>query len=1183
MRQFWAILAPHWRMGLWAMLATVGVTAAELAIPLITGNIVDLAVGRESARVFAGLGPVGSATLILVLMAVFRWACQFLRRYTAGRLSFDVQHGLRLRLLDTLLGLDGPAQDKIRTGQVVSRSISDVQSIQGLVAMLPLAAGNVLLLAITLVLMVSLSWPLALASLIWLPAIAWLARHSKRPIMRATNAAQQQAADLATHVEQTIVGIHVVQGFAQQPREVDAVARAAVLLYRARLAAARVLARFQPLLEQLPQAALVATIVVGGWMATQGLVSIGVFVAFSMYVSRLTGAVRMIGNLTVRLHSGLASVHRVCEITDLRPELPVGTRAVPEGPLELSFAGVHFGDALRGFSLTIPAGKCVVAVGPPAGGKTMAVQLAARFYDPDAGAVRLNGIDLRELDRTQLRNAMAVVFDEAFLFEASVRENLTLGAAVSDAELWRVLHIAQAAEFVRELSDGLDAPIGERGVTLSGGQRQRLALARALLRRPRLLILDDATSAIDAATESRIFAALEQEFANTTVFAITHKHSMVHLADSVAVVDSGRVTAFATPAEEAWQLPEFRAVMDAAGAPADSAPADAALGGSGLDASLPAPEVLPEGPMPASVTVPVPFSLLPFVRQVRAGIIGIIVLLLAGVGADLAFPSLVRYAVDQGVGDGDRRALVIVAIGGGVLVVGAWLVGFLRTKLAAQVGERLLYALRVKTYKHVLDLDLAYFERTRTGSILTRMTTDIDTLSNFLQNALAQSIVAAATLVGVAVILLVTSPTLALVALAAIPLVVLATVVFRRITARLYTQAREELSAMNAEFHEAISGLRTVQMHGSEPQTLEHFERSCEKYRRTRIRSQIAVAIYFPGAQAIGQLSRAAVIGVGATLVLRGDISAGVLIAFVLYMSLLFDPIQELSQIFDAYQQAKVGLRRIAELLSEQPQVGSSGEVAASISENGEEQAVQRAMRGELRLEHVSFSYGGAPVLRNLNVTLRPGTTVALVGHTGAGKTTVMKLLARFYDPTEGCIRASGTDLRNIRLPLWRSGLGIVPQEPHLFAGTIAENIAYGRPHAEPAEIISAARRVGALESIAEIEGNFQYRIGEHGRGLSAGQRQLIALARAELVEPQLLLLDEATATLDPATERAVLEAAHRVTTPRTSVVVAHRLATAAQADRILVLQRGYIIEDGTHAELLANEGSYASMWRAHQ
>lgn len=1183
MRQFWAILAPHWRMGLWAMLATVGVTAAELAIPLITGNIVDLAVGRESARAFAGLGPVGSATLILVLMAVFRWACQFLRRYTAGRLSFDVQHGLRLRLLDTLLGLDGPAQDRIRTGQVVSRSISDVQSIQGMVAMLPLAAGNVLLLVITLVLMVSLSWPLALASLIWLPAIAWLARHSKRPIMRATNAAQQQAADLATHVEQTIVGIHVVQGFAQQPREVNAVARAAVLLYRARLVAARVLARFQPLLEQLPQAALVATIVVGGWMATQGLVSIGVFVAFSMYVSRLTGAVRMIGNLTVRLHSGLASVHRVCEITDLRPELPVGTRAVPEGQLELSFAGVHFGDALRGFSLTIPAGKCVVAVGPPAGGKTMAVQLAARFYDPDAGTVRLNGIDLRELDRTQLRNAMAVVFDEAFLFEASVRENLTLGAAVSDGELWRVLHIAQAAEFVRELPDELDAPIGERGVTLSGGQRQRLALARALLRRPRLLILDDATSAIDAATESRIFAALEQEFANTTVFAITHKHSMVHLADSVAVVDSGRVTALATPAEDAWQLPEFRAVMDAGAPPAPVAADAAEPGGSGLDASLPAAEALPEGPLPASVTVPVPFSLLPFVRQMRAGIIGIIALLLAGVGADLAFPSLVRYAVDQGVGNGDQRALVIVAIGGGVLVVGAWLVGFLRTKLAAQVGERLLYALRVKTHKHVLNLDLAYFERTRTGSILTRMTTDIDTLSNFLQNALAQSIVAAATLVGVAVMLLVTSPTLALVALAAIPLVVLATVVFRRITAQLYTQAREELSAMNAEFHEAISGLQTMQMHGAEPQTLKHFERSCEKYRRTRIRSQIAVAIYFPGAQAIGQLSRAAVIGVGATLVLRGDISAGVLIAFVLYMSLLFDPIQELSQIFDAYQQAKVGLRRIAELLSEQPQVSSSGEVAASISENEEKQAVRRAMRGELRLEHVSFSYGGAPVLRNLNVTLRPGTTVALVGHTGAGKTTVMKLLARFYDPTEGCIRASGTDLRSIRLPLWRSGLGIVPQEPHLFAGTIAENIAYGRPHAEPAEIISAARRVGALESIAEIEGNFQYRIGEHGRGLSAGQRQLIALARAELVEPQLLLLDEATATLDPATERAVLEAAHRVTTPRTSVVVAHRLATAAQADRILVLQHGYIIEDGTHAELLANEGSYASMWRAHQ
>lgn len=1166
-------------MGVWAMVATVGVTIAELFIPLLTGSIVDVAVGRHAPQLFPQLGPVGSATAILVVVALARWGFQFLRRYTAGRLSFDVHYALRVRLLSTLLGVDGPTQDRIRTGEVVSRSISDAQSIQGLIAMLPLMVGNLLQLVVMVGMMLALSWPLALASLVWLPLIAWLARRSKRPVMQATNAAQQEAANLTTHIEQTVVGIPVVQGFAQEPREAETVERGAIRLYHARLLAARVTARFQPLLEQLPQAALVCTIVAGGWMAAHGLVSIGTFVAFSMYVSRLTGVVRMLGNITVRFHSGMASVHRVAEITELTHDLPEGSRNVPDGPLSISFHGVEFSSALAGLDLTVAPGDTVVAVGPPAGGKTMAVHMAARCYDPDAGEVRINGIPLPELDRTQVRNAMAVVFDEVFLFEGSVRENLGFGQDFTDEEMWRVLRVAQVADVVAALPGGLDAKVGQRGVTLSGGQRQRLALARALLRAPRILILDDATSAIDASTEARIFDELKSEFANMTVFAITHKPSMVRLADQVVVIDAGRVTAMADQAD-AWELPEFRAVMGL-----DTARAKVAIATAELDASLP-PAPAPAGPPPPPVQIPTPFAVGPMLRQVKVGIVGMVALLLAGVGADLAFPTLVRYAVDQGIRAGDAQALQLVAVGGAALVCATWLIGVVRIQYAARVGERLLYALRVTSYRHMLGLDLAYFERSRTGSILTRMTTDIDTLSHFLQTALAQAIVASATLFGVAIMLLVTSPTLAAVALSAIPIVVVATWVFRRYTTPLYTQAREELSTVNAEFHEAISGLRTIQMHSAELTILEQFKQSCARYRETRNRSQTAVAIYFPGAQAIGQLSRAAVIGVGASLVLGGELSPGVLIAFVLYLSLLFEPIQELSQIFDSYQQAKVGLRRIGDLLSEQPQVrsahaGSDSEIGASA-----ETAMTGDVRGPIELDHVAFNYGAADadsVLHDLNLTIAPGSTVALVGHTGAGKTTVLKLLARFYDPTRGHVRVSGADLRELPLPLWRSGLGIVPQEPHLFAGTIAENIAYGRPDADPGAIIDAARRVGALETIAAIEENFQHRIGEHGRGLSAGQRQLVALARAELVQPHLLLLDEATATLDPATERTVLAAARRVTTPRTSVVVAHRLATAAQADRILVLQRGYIIEDGTHAELLANEGSYAGMWRAHE
>lgn len=468
---------------------------------------------------------------------------------------------------------------------------------------------------------------------------------------------------------------------------------------------------------------------------------------------------------------------------------------------------------------------------------------------------------------------------------------------------------------------------------------------------------------------------------------------------------------------------------------------------------------------------------------------------------------------------------------------------------------------------------MSYYESTMSGRILTRMTTDIDNLSAFLQTGLAQAVVSLGTLVGIIAMLLYTDAGLALVAFAAIPIILVATLIFRRISSRLYSQAREQVSQVNATFAEALGGLRTAQMHQMTEPTLQRLRTESEHYRRLRVRAQVAVSVYFPGIGAVSELAQAAVLGVGATLVAGGDISAGVLIAFVMYLSQLFGPLQQLGQIFDSYQQAVVGLRRIRDLLAEETTVPDTGTRAGA----------REAAGGAISLSEVSFSYTPeSPVVtEDLNVVLEPGTTVALVGPTGAGKSTVVKLLSRLYDPAAGEVRAAGTDIRNFPLKDWRSAAGVVPQEPHLFPGTVAQNIAYGRPDASREEIAAAVTRVGALATLAKLSGGLNHRIGERGRGLSSGQRQLVALARAELVEPRLLLLDEATATLDPATETAVLNASARVTEGRTAVIVAHRLATAARADRILVIDHGRIIEDGSHPALLANHKTYAAMWNA--
>lgn len=560
---------------------------------------------------------------------------------------------------------------------------------------------------------------------------------------------------------------------------------------------------------------------------------------------------------------------------------------------------------------------------------------------------------------------------------------------------------------------------------------------------------------------------------------------------------------------------------------------------------------------------------------VRWLIIGVIALLVVGVLTSLAFPTLMRWAVDHGVAAGDMGALWRIAAGGLGVVAVSWAAAVMLVVLTSRTGERLLYGLRLRSYAHLQRLSMNYYESNLSGRIMTRMTTDIDTLSSFLQTGLAQAIVSVGTLAGIIAMLAWTDAGLSLVAVAAIPLIVAVTLVFRRISSRLYTRAREQISAVNASFQENINGLRTAQMHGRTPLALAEFEAESNRYRRLRTNAQTAVAIYFPGVNAISQIATALVLGVGATRVAQGDLTAGVLVAFVMYLSQLYGPIQQLGQIFDSWQQATVGFRRITELLAERP----------SVPDTGTRPGAQDASRGPLALRDVDFAYSpdGQLVAEDLDVTIEPGTTVALVGPTGAGKSTVVKLLARFYDPVRGEVTASGTDIREFPLADWRRTVAQVPQEAHLFIGTVAENIAYGRPSATEQEVEEAVRRIGALDIIAGIPGGFRHPIGERGRGLSSGQRQLIALARAELLEPDVMLLDEATATLDPATEAAVLDASDRVTRGRTSVVVAHRLATAARADRILVVDKGRIIEDGSHNHLLDREGVYAGLWRAHR
>ncbi len=1251
-RRLWAYCWVHRRVTLLSALAAlVGVGLGALT-PLLTRVAVDDATaGRTSSLPWV--------IAALVTLALVRFGSSFLRRWAGGRLSLDVQHDLRQDVFAALSRLDGAAQDALRTGQVVSRASSDLQMVQGLLAILPLSAGHVVLFIASFVIMVTLSPLLTLTALITIPAVFLLTRATKTTLFPATWAAQQSAAEVAEIVEEDVTGVRVVKGFGQEDREVGRLRAAAAKLYSDRMRAVRLTAKLTPGLAAMTSLGQVAVLALGGYLALHHTISVGTFLAFTLYLAQLVAPTRTLSFMLILAQQARASVERVMEIIDSKaaitdPPLPT---SVPDGPLDVILSHVRFGytadqPVLADFTLRVASGSTVALVGASGSGKSTVSLLLPRFYDGQAGRISVGGVDIRQLRLVDLRRTVGVVFEEAFLFSDTIAANIAYGRPdATSADIRAAARAAEADEFISALPAGYDTVIGERGLTLSGGQRQRLALARAMITDPRVLVLDDATSAVDPATEAAIHSTLHRLTADRTTILIAHRRSTLALADTVAMVVDGRVIAAGTHAEMLTSCPPYRELLggdtddlDEAGGvtapdpglagrtsdgitPAlwptvDAGPVDrslrvaaerAAAGGGGgggggggpmggMFGSLPAtPDLLARvaklppatDPPPAESSyaraIPDPepilstgasknpatqgFSLRRTLHPVRRLLILAVVLITVDAVAALALPVLIKQGIDHGVTKGAIGVVWTASLIALSVVAADYLIQRWQLIVTGRVGESVLFGLRIREFRHLQRLGLDFYEREMAGKIMTRMTTDVDALSAFLQTGLVTSVVSLATFAGIAVILVFLNPGLALLAFTALPPLAVATVLFRRYSSKAYTEAREKVGIVNADLQENVSGMRVTQALGRESTNAAGFAARSEDYRRSRMRAQTAISIYFPFVALLSELIAALVLGVGADRVASGAVSAGTLLAFVLYLDSFFAPIQQLSQIFDGYQQASVGMTRIGELL----------DTATSTPDAARPIPAPR-LSGQVAAQGVGFRYstaqdGAAAALTDIDLDIRAGETIAVVGPTGAGKSTLVKLIARYYDVSQGSITVDGTDIRVFDAGSYRRRLGVVPQEPHLFTGTVRDNIAYGRPQASDAEVESAARAVGAIGAVAALHDGFASRVEERGRNLSAGQRQLISLARAELVQPDLLLLDEATAALDPAAEAAVLAATDRLARGRTTIVVAHRLTTAARADRIIVMDRGRVVETGKHADLLRAGGVYARLY----
>jgi ATP-binding cassette subfamily B protein len=1316
-----------WRHRANVIIAFVGAilgSACTVATPLIARQIVDnVIVGEHGEH-----APLWPWLTLLIALAVAGFGFAYLRRYRGGRVALDVQNDLRNEMHDHLQRLDAATLDTMPVGQLVGRASSDSALVQGLLNFLPIVSGNILALVLSLVVMFILSPLLALISLAVIPALFFVSYRMRSRAFPASWDGQQREGEVAEIVDEDVGGVRVVKAFGQEQRELRRLTAAASDLYGAQMRSTRIQAKYQPILEAIPVLGQVGILALGGWLALNHNITLGTFLAFSTYIAQLMAPARQLAGILTIAQQARAGLERIFQIIDRTPAIRDADGAVdlPAAPGAIEFHDVTFGyepdhSVLRDFTLTIQPGERVALVGASGSGKSTVGRLLVRYYDPDRGSVTIGGTDVRDVRLGSLRSTIGMAFEDAFLFSESVRDNIAYGNPdATDEQIVAAATAAQADGFIADLPRGYDTVVGERGLSLSGGQRQRIALARALLRDPKILVLDDATSAIDARTEQSIHGALREAMQDRTVLLVAHRHSTLHLADRIVVLEQGRildqgthdelidrsstyralfgatdaarrgdvdalapaadspsfsadsfaspvgagalpvasaaspvasaaspVDALALPGRASLSLPERATRVD--GRPFDSAAPRSGSGGSGgsggrerraarstpvsrtfgaaaggglgmglgggggrgMRASLaPTPELLAKvAALPPIKDVPVidleresrherDFSLGTILREFRKPLLAALVFVVIDAITGLLGPAVVKIGIDQGVTTGVAAVLFGASAFYFVITIADTFNGIAEAFITGRAAQRIMLSLRIRIFAQLQRLSLDYYEREMAGRIMTRMTTDVDQFESLLQNGLLGALVAFVTIVGVGIALVIVDVPLGFAVLTVVIPLAVATVLYRRQAVKLYDLSRERIAIVNAAFQEGLSGVRESQAFTHEQATMARFHGHGAAYLRSRVAAQRLVALYFPFVQFLSAIADVIVLGLGAMLIAHGQLTAGALIAFLLYIDMFFSPIQQLSQVFDAWQQTRVSVSRISDLMK-----------LETLTPQAEDPLPVTGFDGAVAFDDVHFAYPTAPVSREVRgphdvrdprskdaalrrppealagveLGIRPGETIALVGETGAGKSTVMKLLARFYDPDAGAVRADGADLRTLDLADFRAKLGYVPQEAFLFTGTVADNIAYGRPDAPHTEIAAAARAVGAEEMILGLPDGYRTEISERGKSLSSGQRQLLALARAELVQPSILLLDEATSNLDLASEARVTDAMHRLSRDRTTVLIAHRLQTAMGADRILMLGHGRVLEAGSHDELLEADGQYAAMWRAFE
>lgn len=1140
--------------------------------------------------------------LLLIALAVSAFGVRVASRiaiFDAGR---QAEYELRGALFDKLLRLGPASVQRYGAGDLMSRATNDLTQVRLLLGFCVLNVFNTLLalgsaLAVTLGISVSLT----AASLVSLPALVWITRGFSRRVFARTRDNQVALGEMSDAVQVSLTGARLIRSYGLEENQTSQFAVVNQRLLEKSLDLARLRGAMGPIMQAVSAVGLVVVFWYGGYLRMHGELTDGQLLAFFRAIMRLTWPLIALGFLVSLVQRGRAAYERISQIFQSQSEIRNGTIVEPfehVPALKVEHLSFQYGDhrVLDDVSFEVQPGERIAVVGKTGSGKSTLVQLLSRSLNTPAGRVWLDGTDICDLELARLRSTVRHCQQLPFLFSTSVSRNLAYAYddPDSDSAKAQAQLIAQRLRLeqdILQLPNGFDTFVGERGIQLSGGQRQRVALGRTLLANARLLVLDDPTSSVDTATEEALLRAIEEHQGGRSLIVVTHRVSLASRCHRVLVLDEGRVAEWGPPEllaqnqglyakfvreqhleSEVEELQEDTATVSKK-ADEHSMPSTAAIesaraksvatstGGGGSDETV----------TPKGVDWQLAKRLWPYLQAERRLLLAALGFVLVIAGLALVRPLIMRHALDDGVLKQQERLLMWGGIAVATLVVAEQLLGFLHVYATQLAGARAMARLREALFRFMHRLPIAFFDRQPVGKLVARVTNDVDAIQELFASGVLATFGDLVRLVGIVILMVAVSLRLSLYTFAAAPLAALLVMSLRHRMRDAYREVRTESARLNATLNEQLLGMDVVHAFDQSARELKDFDKINQANRDANIRSIRYESVQDAALETIASLCLASML----LAVASHPVSFGTVIAFNTYLMQFFEPIAMLAQRYTLLQSALAGAERVFGLLDVPERDAPPAVAALRVVAPG---AVRNAEAPVIEFDHVTFEYrSGLPVLHDVSFSVSRGEHLAIVGPTGSGKTTISALLPRLYDIKEGQLRVNGRAVTDWSINELRAQFAMVPQEPHLFPGTIATNIA-AQGEVDEKRVAEVLSRIGALDLFMQRDGGLNAPVQRQGLGLSVGERQLVAFARALYRDSPILILDEATASIDSHTEAQLHRALETLLENRTALVIAHRLATIRHADRILVMNKGRIAEQGSHAQLVAKGGLYARL-----